>query len=145
MLLLTRMWNFLVAFVTGWKNHESQSNGVLAPGDPTVPPSTHWLHILYLRFFVWKKITVFEVPRIDALVGYRFGYRAADGTTKLKTKLLNNEQLGSFNGREDCTFFAEDRFGREVPLTIKTQIVKGGDTYKELLKGSKDRPKLRLV
>jgi len=99
-----------------WKKFDpSAIKGTKMPGDRDVPPTTWW-NVLWLKFFVWKSVATFKVVSQDAKRGYRLGYKAHDGTCRLLSKVLHDDEIAVRMGREDCTFFAIDADGQEIWL-----------------------------
>lgn len=113
-----------------WKRSDGgkSCNGRTVEGDTTVPPTRWWNH-WWLVWRGWSTVAVFEVKTDKA---FRVGYRDAWATAYINTDLLNVPVTGArplgrttrwphFNllvGFEDCTFFAVDEDGNEVPITL---------------------------
>jgi len=98
----------------GWKRFDSKSvNGTLAKGDKSVPP-THWWNHLYLKFFRWHQVTVFQVP--EGTATYRVGYKPEVGPAMFLDELMVSRQFAVRNGFEDCVFYAINSAGREIVL-----------------------------
>ena len=57
--------------------------GLFVEGDPNVPPTRWWNH-LYLLFWGWETVVVFQVDRSkDGSLPYRVGFRDSWGKTML--------------------------------------------------------------
>jgi hypothetical protein len=97
-----------------WPVYMGSAVGILVEGDPTVPPTTWWNHLI-LRWFVWKQVVVFKA---DAFRTYRVGYRPQSGKSRISSLTIDVLGFAVRIGNEDCTFFAEAINGDEIPLTV---------------------------
>jgi len=104
----------------GWTKFDgSKVHGTLARGDKTMPPTRWWNH-LFLLWFKWDKVTVFEVPA--GVIPYRVGYKPEVGPAMLKEDLMSSRRFAVRNGHEDCVFYAVDDTGKEIILLEIEQI-----------------------
>ncbi len=108
--LLTWRMNMWTPFIGNVK-------GILVEGDKAAPP-TRWWNQLYLVFWGWKTVTVFEVPGIAMERGYRVGYVPSKGVAMIESKVNHDRYFRMKNGHEDCTFFAVMPDHKEVPLVV---------------------------
>lgn len=100
-----------------WKKFDAtQIRGSAVIGDPSAPKTRWWL--LPLLLVVWKKRAVFSVSGLDAMAGYRIGYKPADGPARLNDAIVHQPRFQVRIGREDCTFFAIGPRGYEVPMNL---------------------------
>jgi hypothetical protein len=111
--------------------------GVLVRGDPNVASTNllNWAYMVHMGG--WKTAAVFRVAPTDAICGYRIGYRPSNpdqwiiGKERILAELHTSELFRVRIGREDCTFYAVGRDGKEIPLeTVARTAVKSG-TYKD--------------
>ena len=112
----------------GWSEYKGDPiKGIKVEGDKTVPP-TKWWNVPYLRAYVWKVVTVFEVSQEAARDGYRIGYVPFKGKAMLEDVGYHDRRcFGMLNGYEDCTFFAVSVLdGSEVPLAVFRRTDKEG-------------------
>ncbi|MDQ7814499.1 MAG: hypothetical protein RDU25_01695 [Patescibacteria group bacterium] len=111
----------------GSKVHGSTIHGTLAKGDKTMPPTRWWNH-LFLLWFKWDKVTVFEVASLNReekqVAPYRVGYKPQVGPAMLRDDLMTSRRFAVLNGNEDCVFFAVDENGNEVALLEIEQVSK---------------------
>lgn len=115
--------------VAAWKDFDGNVTGTKVEGDKTVSP-TNWLNrIYYAHLGGWKVVTVFEVSEEAAAAGYEVGYKAFNGETKVQGKINHERRFRMKNGYEDCTFFAIDHEGKEVPLIVVARTTKDDATY----------------
>jgi len=107
-----------------WQRYDKQVKGCTVEGDPAVPATRWWNH-LWLLWWGWKTVAVFEVYTTDQQ--FLVGYRDQWGLAMINTSPLNAGQSPDatwkgwprFNvlvGREGCTFFVVDMNGNELPL-----------------------------
>lgn len=130
-ILLAIPLTLLVAWkVTMWKEFPSTVQGTLAKGDPSVSPTT-WYNHWYMAKWGWKTVTVFEVSEEAAENGYDIGYKPFEGKTRVEGKTNHERRFRMKNGFEDCTFFAIDKDGKEVPLTVVARTTKDDATYED--------------
>lgn len=116
----------------GWNKFTGQVEGVQVHGDKDVKPTRWWRH-LFLALWGWKTIVVLEVDDPHAAAdGYRIGYVPFRGPAKLKDRVLVDRCFRMKVGREDCTFFAVNRFGKEVALRVIARTGKDNPTYWDL-------------
>lgn len=100
-----------------WKKFDASGiGGTFVKGDPRVWRTRWWL--LPLLLLVWKKRAVFKVSALDAMAGYRIGYKPAAGPARLRETVTHHLSFQVRIGREDCTFFAIGQRGYEVPLKL---------------------------
>ena len=97
----------------GWKPFDGYAQGKLARGVSTYPPTRWWNHLFLLKF-VWKQVTVFQVPK--GTRRYRVGYRPFKGPARILEELQDSALFAVRNGHEDCHFFALDPHGSEIKL-----------------------------
>jgi hypothetical protein len=107
-----------------WKEYKGASiTGTLVQGDPESPP-TRWYNHLYLVLFGWKVTVCFQVSEYDAKHGYHVGYVPFNGKAMAEVDTYFDRQFRMKIGHEDCTFFAINRHGKEIPLKIVHRITK---------------------
>lgn len=109
-------------------------SGTKVSGDPTVPRTRWWNHLLLLWFW-WKKVTVFQVPLEVTNRGFCIGFIPEKGKPMIKTDILHEWRFRVRNGREDCIFFAlpaNSDMRPEIPLAVVTQTTKDNRTYADL-------------
>lgn len=100
-----------------WKKFDASGiGGTSVKGDPRVWRTRWWL--LPILVFVWKKRAVFAVSGLDAIYGYRIGYKPAFGPARLNDHHVHESEFQVRIGREDCAFFALTLKGNEVPLRL---------------------------
>lgn len=102
-----------------WRTYKGTATGLLLKGDGTVPHTTWWNH-LWLRATRWKEVTILSVPH--EIVAYRVGYRAVNGHSMIRTRIMRAPAFAVRHGREDCHFFAVDLQGTELPLIIVRRL-----------------------
>ncbi|KAA0205545.1 hypothetical protein EDM68_05390 [Candidatus Uhrbacteria bacterium] len=98
-----------------WKHYTGRVTGMRLDGDPKVPATRWWNH-LYLLLFVWREITILEVP--EGAAPFRVGYKDDFGRAKCRTRPVYSRRFAVSHGHEPCTFFAVLYDGTEVPLRI---------------------------
>jgi hypothetical protein len=92
-------------------------------GDARAPRTRLWLLPL-LVLFLWKKRAVLQVSTLDALPGYRVGYRPSSGPARVGSRTIYDKRFAVRIGREDCEFFAIGPTGHEIPLKIVQEVDK---------------------
>jgi hypothetical protein len=99
-----------------WSKFSGKVEGLLVEGDKTMPPTTWWnFHWLY--WFGWKRVVVFEVSPEIASRGFHVGFKqGSEAKVHFATCRVRRFKLRL--GHEDCTFFAIDDTGREVPIKL---------------------------
>lgn len=84
-------------------------------GDLQMPP-TLWWNRWFLRRFWWKKLVIFAVPEGSE---YTVSCRNFLGELyQLEWRPRDDPRFAVFVGRENCTFIALDKKGREIPLDV---------------------------
>ena len=116
----------------GWKKFGGEVKGVLVEGDKSVPPTTWWRH-LWLKFFGWRTVAVFQVSN-EALVNgleYRVGFKPLPrfGGAQICDDACRGQRFKMLIGREACTFFAVHKDGTEVPIRLVARTSKHDPTY----------------
>lgn len=116
----------------GWEKFHGRVRGFPVEGDKSVAPTTWWRHI-FLALWGWKTVVVLEVEDPHAAAdGYRIGFIPFRGTPQLKQKVLVDRCFRMKVGREDCTFFAVDRSGREIALRVIARTDRNNPTYHDV-------------
>ena len=101
-----------------WRTYAgNMAYGTKVEGDKGVPPTTKWNHLLLL-LFVWNRVAIFRVDPKDALWGYYIGYIPQSGMAEIRKEASRSVTFCVRTGYEDCTFFAVNIAGEEVPLTL---------------------------
>ena len=100
-----------------WYRYREKVQGTAVFGDPMVPATKWWNHLVLL-FFRWKTVVVFEVGLAAAKAGYRVGYLPVNGKAMIKDAGNFDQRFRMRIGRETCTFFAIAADGAEVPIRI---------------------------
>ena len=101
-----------------WSKFDGAVQGTMVEGDRTVP-ATHWWNHWWLVWRGWQTVSVFEALTDKP---FRVGFRNQWGKAYLRSSPLTDRVFNALVGFEDCTFFAIDEDGREVPLTIVRRI-----------------------
>jgi hypothetical protein len=98
-----------------WSEYQGNvTGGTIVQGDKTVPRTRRW-NVRFLRRFVWKRVTIFQVPPGSV---YRVGFIPFEGPAQLCEQRLTALRFAVRNGYEDCTFFALDEQGRTLPISF---------------------------
>lgn len=111
-----------------WSKFSRAVEGRLIKGDKTVPPTTKW-NYYWLRWFVWKRVVVFEVDREAAGRGFRVGFKKPDGEAEVCLATCYSHRYKMRLGHEDCIFFAVNEQGREIPLKVVEIAHKDSDSH----------------
>jgi hypothetical protein len=116
----------------GWKTFSGRVEGVHVHGDKDVKPTRWWRH-LFLALWGWKTVAVFEVEDPHAATdGYRIGFVPFNGPAKLRERVCVDRCFRMKIGREDCTFFAVDRSGKEIALRVIARTDRNNPTYTDV-------------
>ena len=97
-----------------WK-YSGRVDGLLLAGDKNVPPTKWWNHA-WLRFRVWKMVSVLCVP--IGVQAYRVGYIQESGEPMYGKRVLTVPWFAVRHRYEDRKFFAVDLEGTELPLEV---------------------------
>lgn len=115
-----------------WERHNKRVEGVLVPGDPSVPPTRWWNH-LFLALWRWKTVAVFEVADpLEAIDGYCVGFRPMEGPAKVEMGVEHNRRFRMKVGHEACTFFATNLGGNEVRIRLITTTTISDKAYADV-------------
>jgi len=95
-----------------WKKYRGNVQGVLVAGDKCAAP-TRWWNILFLLTLGWPMRAVLVNLSFNPV---RVGYRDANGKTMLTEEFVHDRTFCVRIGHEDCTFFAVNARGEEIPL-----------------------------
>lgn len=102
-----------------WKRYAGRVIGIHLAGDPNVPPTRWWNH-WFLVHFVWKQVSILEVPEeVDV---YRIGFIDTFGGTMYNTRPMFKRRFAVRHGHEPCSFFAVTKDGTEIPLTLVKRL-----------------------
>ena len=88
-----------------WYPFAGDIQGIKVSGDETAPPTRCWNH-LYLLWFGWKHVVVFDVSEEDAQRGYKTGYVPFKGRPMINSVVRHARRFRMRIGHEDCTFCA---------------------------------------
>jgi len=88
-------------------------------GDPSMPRTTRW-NAWFLRAFVWREVTILEVP--SGTGAYHVGFIPLNGVAEYNTRILREPRFAVKHGHEDCRFFAVTLKGDELPLKIACRM-----------------------
>lgn len=100
--------------------------GLQVEGDPGVPPTpSNPLKLFWHIHFVWRTVTVLGAVEMP-LGGFFLGFKNFRGETYRRVGPVSGvtRWFAVRIGREACTFFAVDRFGREIPLQVVARTTK---------------------
>jgi len=100
--------------------------GVMVSGDENVAPTNllNWAYMVHMGG--WKSVAVFRVDPVAAAQGFRIGYRPSNpdqwiiGKERVLADFHTDEFFRVRIGREDRTFYAVGRDGKEVGLALIT-------------------------
>jgi hypothetical protein len=111
-----------------WNRYREKVQGAAVLGDPRVP-STRWWNHLVLLFLYWKTVIVFEVEAATAKEGYHVGYLPRSGRAMVKDTINHDQRFRMRIGREACTFFAIATDGTEIPIKIRSRTTMDDPVY----------------
>ncbi|MFA6100187.1 MAG: hypothetical protein WC750_04955 [Patescibacteria group bacterium] len=102
-----------------WEKFSDKVEGKLVEGDKTAPP-TKWWNFHWLLLFGWKNVVIFKVSQEAAERGYHVGFRPLIGEAQFHFVTCHSRSFKMSLGHEDCTFFAIDDKGHEIPIELLT-------------------------
>ena len=102
-----------------WTKYDTRIHsvtGVEVQGDRNVPPTRWWNH-LWLLWFGWKTVVLFEVPQAIAEAGYQIGYWPSAGQPRINTTIYHHRFFQMRIGYENCRFFCMSG-GKEIHFIV---------------------------
>lgn len=115
-----------------WERHTKRVEGVLVPGDPSVPP-TRWWNRIFLALWRWKTVAVFRfVDPLDAGNGYSVGFVPSQGPAMTEPRVSYDTRFRMKVGHEPCRFFAINLGGNEVRIALVAITTINDQTYADV-------------